>query len=176
MGFFGVVPLAVHSIAYSAIPVGFMGAVGLATGPTVRIGTELTRSVKRAKRIAMWCMGFAAVVGVLVSLLLYWLRVPIIRLFINDEDVLQVSRRSRCCFCSGNARPQRVYFHSLPSRACLDIWTRVCLFVFILYVFAINRAILRALGMQWRIAAVVVACQRACRNFESDRTRVDIYH
>ena len=123
------VPLhvAVHSIAYNPIPVVFMSAVGLATGLTVRIGTELTRSMKRAKRIAMWCMGFAAVVGVLVSLLLYWLRVPIIRLFVNDENVLQVSRRSRCCFCSGNARPQRVYFHSLrisgEECACLSLFS-----------------------------------------------------
>lgn len=34
----------------------------------------------------------------------------------------------------------------------------MCIFVFVLYVFSINRAIMRALGMQWRIAAVVVSC------------------
>lgn len=40
----------------------------------------------------------------------------------------------------------------------MDIWGRVCVFVCILYIFSINRAILRALGMQWRIAACVVTC------------------
>lgn len=40
----------------------------------------------------------------------------------------------------------------------MEIWSRVCIFVFLLYIFCINRGILRALGMQWRIAAVVVVC------------------
>lgn len=53
--------------------------------------------------------------------------------------------------------------HLIPSVArrlqdCIGIWGRVCFFVFILYVFSINRAILRAFGMQWHIAAVVVIC------------------
>jgi len=131
VGSFGIVPLAIHSIAYNVIPMVFMGAVGLATGLAVRIGQELSSNVQRAKSIAAWCMGFAIVVGSVVATLLFWLRGYIVTIFTNDEQVIQ---------------------------GCMDIWGRVCVFVFILYIFSINRAILRALGMQWRIAVCVVTC------------------
>jgi Na+-driven multidrug efflux pump len=91
VGSFGVVPLAVHSIAYNVIPVVFMGAVGLATGLTVRIGNELSGNVARAKRIAKWCMGLAIVSGLIMSFLLYRFRVSVIGLFTNDDVVMQVS-------------------------------------------------------------------------------------
>lgn len=68
----------------------FMGAVGLATGLTVRLGTELAQNVSRAKRIAMWCMGFAIGMGAIVSLALYVLRDTIVRLFTNDQQVMEV--------------------------------------------------------------------------------------
>ena len=99
VGSFGIVPLAVHSIAYNVIPMVFMGAVGLATGLAVRIGQELSHNVQRAKRIAAWCMGFAIMVGLVVATLLYWLRESIIGLFTNDEQVFQVCLRS-CVFHS----------------------------------------------------------------------------
>lgn len=69
----------------------FMGAVGLATGLAVRIGQELSSNVQRAKSIADWCMGFAIVVGSVVATLLFWLRGYIVRIFTNDEQVIQVS-------------------------------------------------------------------------------------
>jgi len=157
VGSFGVVPLAVHSIAYNVIPVVFMGAVGLATGLAVRIGTELSRNVHRAKLIAMWCMGFAIAVGAFISLGLYWLRIPIIRWFTNDEQVFKVSTTAASEFME---KRQYNLTNCVPLslQGCLNIWGRVCIFVFILYIFSINRAIMRALGMQWCIAAVVVTC------------------
>lgn len=68
-----------------------MGAVGLATGLTVRIGNEVSGNVARAKRIAKWCMGLAVVSGLIISLLLYHFRVTVVRLFTDDEQVVQVS-------------------------------------------------------------------------------------
>jgi hypothetical protein len=67
-----------------------MGAVGLATGLAVRIGQELSSNLQRAKSIAAWCMGFAIVVGSVVATLLFWLRGYIVRIFTNDEQVIQV--------------------------------------------------------------------------------------
>lgn len=46
----------------------------------------------------------------------------------------------------------------LSSQGCERIWGKVCFFLFVLYIFGINQAILRALGMQWHIAAIVFAC------------------
>lgn len=68
----------------------FMGAVGLATGLVVRIGQELSSNVQCAKSIAAWCMGFAIVIGSVVATLLFWLRGYIVRIFTNDEQVIQV--------------------------------------------------------------------------------------
>lgn len=136
-----------------------MGAVGLATGLTVRLGQELSQSVTRAKRIAAWCMGFAIVMGLLVSFPLYWFRVSIIRLFSNDEQVFQVSCIGEWYPGKLNIRPTlNLCSSSRNGQGCMNVWGRVCVFVFILYIFSINRAILRALGMQWRIAGVVVTC------------------
>ena len=136
-----------------------MIAVGLATGCTVRIGQELSRSARRGKQIAAWCMGFAILVGAMLSFLLHRLRIPIVRLFTNDESVLQVSKVG-ASISKGHEKScaRQLTLLLLYSQGCEAIWGRVCAFVFILYVFAINRAILRALGMQWRIAAVVVPC------------------
>ncbi|KAL3916216.1 MAG: hypothetical protein SGILL_005279, partial [Bacillariaceae sp.] len=52
-------------------------------------------------------------------------------LFTNDEDVI---------------------------RGCEMIWPRLCLYIFILHIFGINSAIVRALGMQWRMAAIIFLC------------------
>lgn len=93
VGTFGTVPLAVHSIAYNIIPVVFMGAVGLATGLTVRIGNEISTNVERAKKIAAWCMLFTILFGTIVALMLYWFREVVVRLFTKDEAVVEVSNR-----------------------------------------------------------------------------------
>ena len=85
-----------------------MIAVGLATGLTVRIGQELSTNVARAKRIAVWCMGFAIAVGALVSILVYWCKSPLVRLFTNDDEVLQVSAR-------GNYLEMLTHVHNLHS-------------------------------------------------------------
>jgi len=102
--------------------------LGISIGLTVRMGTVLATDVPRAKKMAAWCMGFTIIVGGIVSSVLYLLRVPIVLLFTNDPEVLQ---------------------------GCVDIWPKLCVYVFILYIFGINSAILRALGMQWHVAAIV---------------------
>jgi MATE family multidrug resistance protein len=128
VGSFGIVPLCVHTIAYNLVPLLFMIPLGISIGLTVRMGTVLATDVPRAKKMAAWCMGFTIIVGGIVSSVLYLSRVPIVLLFTNDPEVLQ---------------------------GCVDIWPKLCVYVFILYIFGINSAILRALGMQWHVAAIV---------------------
>lgn len=128
VGSFGVVPLCVHTIAYNLVPLLFMIPLGISIGLTVRMGILLATDVPRAKKVATWCMGFTILVGAIVSCSLYMLQVPIVLLFTSDPKVLQ---------------------------GCEEIWPKLCVYIFILHIFSINSAILRALGMQWYIAAII---------------------
>jgi MATE family multidrug resistance protein len=128
VGSFGIVPLCVHTIAYNLVPLLFMIPLGICIGLQVRMGTVLALDVPRAKKMAAWCMGFTTVLGAVVSSVLYVMRVPIVLLFSKDEKVLQ---------------------------GCVDIWPKLCVYIFILYIFGINSAILRSLGMQWQMAAII---------------------
>ena len=128
VGSFGIIPLCVHTIAYNLVPLLFMIPLGISIGLTVRMGILLATDVPRAKKVATWCMGFTILVGAIVSGSLFLLRVPIVLLFTNDPKVLQ---------------------------GCEEIWPKLCIYTFILHIFGINSAILRALGMQWHIAAII---------------------
>jgi MATE family multidrug resistance protein len=130
VGSFGIVPLCVHTIAYNLVPLLFMIPLGICIGLQVRMGTVLALDVPRAKKMAAWCMGFTTVLGAVVASVLYVMRVPIVLLFSKDEEVLQ---------------------------GCVDIWPKLCVYIFILYIFGINSAILRSLGMQWHMAAIIFA-------------------
>jgi Na+-driven multidrug efflux pump len=106
--------------------------LGIMFGLTVRMGTVLARGdVHRAKLIAMWSMLLIVVLGAIVSLSLYHFCIPIVKLFTIDQRVIQ---------------------------GCEDIWLKMCIYVFVLYIFGINSAIMRALGLQWRMAAIIFLC------------------
>lgn len=131
VGSFGVVPLCVHTIAYNLVPLLFMIPLGISIGLTVRMGSVLSSDVKKAKLLAAWCMGFTILVAAAVSSVLYQFRIPIAKLFSDDPEVIQ---------------------------GCEDIWPKLCCYVFIIYIFGINSSILRALGLQWRMAAIIFGC------------------
>jgi Na+-driven multidrug efflux pump len=131
VGSFGIVPLCVHTIAYQLVPLLFMIPLGIMIGLTVRLGHLIAFDIKRAKKLAAWCMLFSTILGVIVSSLLYQFRIEISRLFTSDEEVIQ---------------------------GCQDIWPKLCYYIFVLYIFGINSAILRALGMQWQMAAIIFGC------------------
>ena len=125
------VPLCVHTIAYNLVPLLFMIPLGISIGLTVRMGNVIAYDVHRAKQMAAWCMLFTICVGAVVTLLLYQYRIQIAMLFTHDEEVIQ---------------------------GCKDIWPKLCYYIFILYIFGMNSAILRALGMQWEMALIIFAC------------------
>ena len=109
--------------------------LGIAIGLQVRMGTVLATDVPRAKRMAAWCMGFTAVLAVLVASCLYTMRVQIVLLFSSDPEVLE---------------------------GCEAIWSKLSIYIFVLYIFGINSAILRSLGMQWHLAAIVLGVCWCC--------------
>lgn len=135
VGSFGVVPLCVHTIAYNIVPLLFMIPLGISIGLTVRMGNIIAHDVPRAKLLAAWCMGFTVMVATIVSSLLYQFQVQIAMLFSSDPEIIQ---------------------------GCKDIWPKLCYYVFLIYIFGINSAILRALGMQWQMAAIIFVCLWLC--------------
>mmetsp|Transcript_36266 Transcript_36266/g.79339 ORF Transcript_36266/g.79339 Transcript_36266/m.79339 type:complete len:546 (+) Transcript_36266:79-1716(+) len=134
-GKFGIVAFCAHTIAYQLIPTLFMIPLGTSVGLSVRIGNVLAHDVDRAKRIAAWTMGFATLLAALQSLLVHFLQDWIIRLFTTDEDVIE---------------------------ACDEIWPMVSMYVFILNIFGINSGIIRALGLQLRMALVIFVVLWCC--------------
>lgn len=129
-GKLGVLPLAVHSVAYQLVPLAFMLPLGISIGMTVRIGALLSKkNVSGAKRLVRLGTIFVACLAALVALIIYCFRDGIIRLFTNDEKVVQ---------------------------GCKTIWPYLCVFIFLDYGYCINYGILKALGKQWLCCGIIM--------------------
>jgi MATE family multidrug resistance protein len=115
-GSFGVVALCAHTIAYNLIPLLFMIPLGISIGLTVRMGTVIAYDAQKAKLMAGWTMLLTAALAAVISFSLHFFQLPIIRLFTLDDQVI------------------------LESQA---IWPMLSFYVFILFIFGINGAILR---------------------------------
>lgn len=127
-GKFGIVPLCVHSIAYQLIPLSFMLPLGISMGLSIRLGATLTYDVSKAKMLVSYTIGLTILIALLVCIGIYHYQAWIINMFTNDEAVFA---------------------------GCSKIWWKVCIDIFFLYILGINGGILRALGMQWQMAATV---------------------
>jgi len=128
VGHLGVVPLCIHSIAYNLIPEMFMIPLGLSIGLSIRIGHVLGESVKKAQLLAAGCMGCAIMVALVLVTTIYHLQDEIIGLFSKDKEVVE---------------------------GCQKIWFNVCIYIVMIFIFGINSGIMRALGLQWKLAAVI---------------------
>jgi len=128
VGTFGVVPLVVHSIAYNLVPLLFMPTLGIQIGLTVRMGHIIAYDIVKAKLLATWCMIFTVAFGAVLSTTLYIYRVEIATMFTDDMEVVD---------------------------GCKEIWGKLSYYIFILHIFGINSAILRVLGLQWRMAMII---------------------
>jgi MATE family multidrug resistance protein len=130
-GHMGVVPLCIHTIAYNLIPVFFMIPLGFSIGLSVRMGHLLAEgNVKRAKLIARWCMAFVMLLAITIALAVFYFQGQIVALFTSDEEVIE---------------------------GCRQIWPKTCIYITMNFCFGINGGILRALGMQWRMAFLIFA-------------------
>lgn len=128
VGTLGVVPLVVHTIAYNLVPLLFMPTLGIMMGLTVRIGHVIAYDTQKAKLLAAWSLVFNTVLGAIFALSLYIFQIEIMVIFSDDDEVIQ---------------------------SCKHIWPKLCYFIFVLHIFGINSSILRALGLQWRMATII---------------------
>jgi Na+-driven multidrug efflux pump len=102
--------------------------LGISIGLTVRIGTVIAYDAQRAKLMAAWTMLLTAGLAGAIACSLHFFQLPIIGLFTNDDDVIQES---------------------------LAIWPNLSYYVFVLYIFGINGAILRG---TLRCDASILSC------------------
>jgi len=128
-GKLGIGPLCVHTIAYQLVPVLYMIPLAIGIGLSVRIGTVLPVDVSHAKRLAAYAVLFTGCVGLVIAVVLYRYRLWIVSLFTTDPLIIN---------------------------GCDAIWGNMCIYVFFLFLFCINSAILRSLGLQWRVAATMI--------------------
>lgn len=115
-GSFGVEQLCAHTIAYNLIPLLFMIPLGTSTGLSVRMGTVLAIDPKKAAMLARWTMGIIATLGAILGIALFWNQLRVIAMFTADPVVVDL---------------------------CQQIWGYTSYYVFMLYIFGINSAILR---------------------------------
>ena len=108
-----------------------MPTLGIMMALVVRMGQMLTYGTRKAKLLAGWCMLFTTIFGAVLAILLHIYRLKICMLFTDDEEVI---------------------------RGCEVIWPKLCYYIFVLHIFGIQCAILRALGMQWRMAGIIFGC------------------
>lgn len=134
-GRMGIVQFCAHTIAYNLIPTLFMIPLGTSVGLTVRLGNVLAHDVEKAKRIAKATMGASAVLAALIALLVYTLEQWIVSLFTTDVEVAQ---------------------------ECSRIWPLLSVYIFILNIFGINSGIIRALGLQLKMAMTIFILLWCC--------------
>lgn len=125
----GLVQLLVHTIAYQCLPLLFMIPIGISIGLSARMGTLLPVSVSSTKRLAAFTMACSTFVGGISSVLLYIFRLEVFHTFTKDDNI---------------------------AEGCDSIWGYVCMLNVAMFIFGTNGGILRALGLQWRMAAAIM--------------------
>jgi Na+-driven multidrug efflux pump len=105
----------------------FMLPSSAATALSIRLGVLLPQYVARSKKMAVWTFVICTVLFGMQSYALYYFRVPIIRIFAHEPEVLV---------------------------GCERIWWKVCTHFFFLSLFGVNTGIATGLGMQWTLGCV----------------------
>lgn len=130
-GSFGIIPLSVQTIANMVIEVCAMLPTGLGIAISIRIGSTLSTSVRRAQLLSIWSLLIGTVIFFLLSLLLYKLQSFVVSVFTEEEIV---------------------------AEGCEEIWWKVSFLHFNVGIYGIVMGIATGLGMQWTlgIASFVV--------------------
>ena len=129
-GVLGPMPLAIHGVAYSTVPLLFMIPLGLSIALSNGVGNALGEgNVQSARRLALLTFPFAIVVALSYASPFYLFREHIIRLYTSDQEVID---------------------------GALSLWPWVCLSLFLFAVYGIALGLLRGLGLQRRSAACIL--------------------
>ena len=124
IGTFGTVPLSVHTIPTQVIMVTMMPALSWGIALAIRLGATLPVSVSRAQRLVRDCYAASVAVAILFAMLMYVGRYTIFHCFTTSEAVVAGAD---------------------------EIWWKVCLYFFLLCVYAVHMGTCTGLGLQWTL-------------------------
>jgi Na+-driven multidrug efflux pump len=127
VGVLGVLSLSIHAVPTQVIMMSFMLPLSAAIALSVRLGVLLPQNVARSKKVVVVTYIVCTIVFALHAYALYAFRMPIIRIFAHETNVID---------------------------GCERIWWKVCTHFFLLSLFGVNAGIATGLGMQWTLGCV----------------------
>ena len=130
IGTLGVIPLSVHSVATQVLTVSFLVPYGIGIALAIRLGIALPRNAYQAKKLAAATFIVSTIFYAIASYLVYVHRYAVYRMFTTESAVVE---------------------------GCEEMWWKLCLYVFLLSLYAMCIGIATGLGMQWTLGAVTFA-------------------
>jgi Na+-driven multidrug efflux pump len=127
VGVLGVFSLSIHAVPTQVLMMSFMLPLSAAIALSVRLGVLLPRNVARSKKVTVWTLFVCTILFGIHAYALYFFRMPIIRIFAYEPEVLD---------------------------GCERIWWKVCTHYFLLSLFGVNTGVATGLGMQWTLGCV----------------------
>lgn len=127
VGLLGVLPLSVHTVPSQVTSFLCFGAFASGVALAIRMGVTLPHSVKKAKKLAMVSVIVITLLDGMVHLFVYYNAETIISFFTHDADVMALALR---------------------------IWWKVCVFNFLVALFAMLAGVATGLGQQWALGYV----------------------
>lgn len=116
-------------IATQIITVTYMIPLGVSEAISIRLGNTIPQSASKAKTLSFWYLISALVLMTIVSLCTYIFRSSIYQIFTKEEDIIQ---------------------------GCEEIWSKVCMYIFTIGIWAIMEGITTSIGRQWIVGVLVV--------------------
>jgi Na+-driven multidrug efflux pump len=129
VGVLGVFALSIHAVPTQVLMMNFMLPLAASIALSVRLGVLLPQNVARSKTLAVWSLCVCTILFGIQSFALYVFRMPIIRIFAYEPEVLD---------------------------GCEQIWWKVCTYNFVLSIFGVNTGVATGLGMQWTLGWVTI--------------------
>ena len=129
VGTLGVVALSAHAVASQFLSIAFLGSFGIGVSLSIRLGHTLPVDVQRAKRLVEGTTLVSCVIFALASTALYVFRARVYSIFTTSPEV---------------------------QAGCDEIWSKVCVYFFLVSWFALNTGIANGLGMQWQLGKVTI--------------------
>lgn len=130
IGTLGVIPMSVHSVATQVLTVAFLIPYGIGIALAIRLGMALPRNAHQAKKMAAVTFIVSAIFYAIASYLVHVHRYAVYRMFTTESAVVE---------------------------GCEEMWWKLCLYVFLLSLYAMCIGIATGLGMQWTLGAVTFA-------------------
>jgi MATE family multidrug resistance protein len=166
-GWISALAVAGWAIVLNVTAIIFMAPLGLATAGAVRVGAAYgARDAAGVRRAAVVAFAVTAAYGVAVSLAIWPLAGPIVRLYTSDPQTLAMAGAGLAFACAMFLPDALQVVTAQVLRARGDVWvpsaTHLTSYILIMAPLAWWLAIPRGLGLTGMVAAVIIASVISC--------------